>query len=99
MIHQIIQLLVHGARLSVPLGPSRLMIRNYCLPKKTVPENDKINGNDENDLLSGGNGNYELTGGIGADKFDCGDGKDKIPDFRASDGDKKTNDKTLSRVN
>ncbi len=54
--------------------------------------NDKLNGGDGKDLLSGGNGNDELTGGISADSFQCGSGNDKITDFKASEGDKKTND-------
>ena len=45
-----------------------------------------------NDLLSGGNGNDELTGRNDADKFECSDGNDKITDFKASQGDKTTND-------
>jgi Ca2+-binding RTX toxin-like protein len=43
------------------------------------------------DLLVGGDGNDELTGGPGADRFQYGAGKNKITDFRASEGDKKTN--------
>ena len=54
--------------------------------------NDKLNGGDGNDLLSGGNGNDELTGGKGADLFQCDAGNDKITDFKASEGDKKSND-------
>ena len=54
--------------------------------------NDKLNGGDGNDLLSGGTGNDILTGGKGADSFQCGAGNDKITDFKASEGDKKTND-------
>ena len=41
------------------------------------------------DLLSDGNGNDELPGRNNADKFEC---SDKITDFKASEGDKKTND-------
>ena len=44
------------------------------------------------DLLSGGNGNDELPGRNNADKFECSDANDKITDFKASEGDKKTND-------
>lgn len=44
------------------------------------------------DLLSGGNGNDELTGRNDADKFECSDSNDKITDFKASQGNKKTND-------
>ena len=44
------------------------------------------------DLLSGGNGNDELIGKNEADKFECSDGNDKTTDFKASEGDKTTND-------
>lgn len=54
--------------------------------------NDKLVGGDGKDLLVGGDGNDELTGGRGADKFQCGAGNDKITDFKASEGDLKTND-------
>ena len=54
--------------------------------------NDKLNGGDGKDLLIGGDGDDELTGGKGADIFLCGAGNDKITDFKASEGDKKTND-------
>jgi len=54
--------------------------------------NDKLNGGEGKDLLVGGDGNDELTGGKGSDKFQCGAGNDKITDFKASEGDKKTND-------
>ena len=51
-----------------------------------------MNGGEGKDLLVGGDGNDELTGGKGSDNFQCGAGNDKITDFKASEGDKKTND-------
>ena len=44
------------------------------------------------DLLSSGNGNDELIGRNEADKFECSNDNDKTTDFKASEGDKKTND-------
>jgi Ca2+-binding RTX toxin-like protein len=63
---------------------------NDCIDGKGG--NYKIAGLQGNDKLNGGDGNDEMTGGSGADSFQCGAANDEITDFKASEGDKKTND-------